>query len=63
MRACAWFCHVDVDIDGCRHRYTEAISLFRTQQDTIWNASALEGQCVVEMLEAWALGDSLVSLD
>jgi hypothetical protein len=41
-------------------RYTEAISLFRTQQDSIWNASALEGQCVIEMLEAWFLGDSLV---
>lgn len=41
-------------------RYTEAISLFRTQQDSIWNASALEGQCTVEMLEAWSLGDSLV---
>ncbi|KAF8312015.1 hypothetical protein DL93DRAFT_2115414, partial [Clavulina sp. PMI_390] len=39
--------------------YSEAISLFRTQQDSIWNASALEGQSVVEMLEAWSLGESL----
>lgn len=34
--------------------------MFRTQQDSIWNASALEGQCTVEMLEAWSMGDSLV---
>lgn len=47
-------------VDLLFYRYTEAISLFRTQQDSIWNASALEGQCTVDMLEAWSLGDSLV---
>ncbi|KAF8334324.1 TRAPP II complex [Cantharellus anzutake] len=39
--------------------YTEAVSLFRAAQDTIWNASALEGQCIVEVLEAWNMGESL----
>lgn len=42
-------------------RYIEAISLFRTAQDSIWNASALEGQCTIEVLEAWTAGDSLAS--
>lgn len=49
--------HLSVLLD---RRYTEAVSLFRTQQDSIWNASVLEGQCILEMLEAWSLGDSLV---
>jgi hypothetical protein len=35
-------------------RYTEAIALFKTANDPIWYASALEGLATIALLEAWS---------
>lgn len=45
-----------------RDRYGEAVSLLsKSHQDSIWYAAALEGQCTVQVLEAWTAGHGLVS--
>ncbi|KDQ60798.1 hypothetical protein JAAARDRAFT_31778 [Jaapia argillacea MUCL 33604] len=41
--------------------YTEAIALFRSPQDGIWHASALEGLVTVAVLDAWSAGHGLNS--
>jgi hypothetical protein len=33
-------------------RYTEAVTLFKTANDPVWYASALEGLAIVALLEA-----------
>jgi hypothetical protein len=43
-------------------RYTEAIQLFKSSQDTAWHAAALEGIATVSMIEAWSAGNGLVRL-
>ena len=40
-------------------RYTEAIALFKTANDPVWYASALEGLATVALLDAWS-GQALV---
>jgi Transport protein Trs120 or TRAPPC9, TRAPP II complex subunit len=35
-------------------RYTEAVTLFKTANDPVWYASALEGLATVAILEAWS---------
>ena len=40
-------------------RYTEAVALFKTTNDPVWYASALEGLATVALLEAWS-GQGLV---
>lgn len=40
-------------------RYTEAVALFKTANDAVWYASALEGLATVALLEAWS-GQGLV---
>ncbi len=40
-------------------RYTEAVALFKTANDPVWYASALEGLATVALLEAWS-GQGLV---
>jgi hypothetical protein len=40
-------------------RYTEAITIFKTTNDPVWCASALEGLATVALLEA-SLGQSIV---
>jgi trafficking protein particle complex subunit 9 len=40
-------------------RYTEAVALFKTANDAVWYASALEGLATVALLDAWS-GQGLV---
>lgn len=40
----------------------ESLPLLKGPQDVIWSASALEGMCVAEILDAWAAGDGTVSI-
>lgn len=35
-------------------RYTEAVTLFKTANDPVWYASALEGLATIALLEAWS---------
>jgi hypothetical protein len=35
-------------------RYTEAVALFKTSNDPVWYASALEGLATIALLEAWS---------
>lgn len=45
-----------------KDRYGESISLLsKSPQDALWHASALEGQCTVQLFEAWTAGHGLVS--
>lgn len=44
-----------------RIRYGEAIVLFKTAQDPAWHASALEGMATISVLDAWSIGQGLVS--
>ncbi|KAG1756741.1 TRAPP II complex [Suillus paluster] len=41
--------------------YAEAIVLFKTGQDPVWHASALEGMATVFVLDAWSVGQGLQS--
>ena len=43
-------------------RYVESLPLLRGPQDVIWNASAIEGMCIAEVLDAWSMGDGLVRI-
>jgi hypothetical protein len=45
-----------------RCRYTEAIVLFKSQQDAPWHASALEGLATIAVIDAWQTGHGLVRL-
>jgi hypothetical protein len=36
--------------------------MLKSQPDTIWHASALEAQCIIEVLNAWSAADGLVRL-
>ncbi|KAI0031712.1 TRAPP II complex [Vararia minispora EC-137] len=40
--------------------YTEAVSLFKLQPDTIWHAAASEGQATIALVEAWMASQSTV---
>ncbi|KAF8522281.1 TRAPP II complex [Hysterangium stoloniferum] len=40
--------------------YTKSASLLNSPHDAVWNASALEGLCTVQVLEAWNAGHGLV---
>jgi hypothetical protein len=35
-------------------RYTEAVTLFKTANDPVWCASALEGMATIPLLGAWS---------
>jgi hypothetical protein len=35
-------------------RYTEAVSLFKTANNPVWYASALEGLATIALVEAWS---------
>ncbi|KAG8935684.1 hypothetical protein FRC02_006960 [Tulasnella sp. 418] len=39
--------------------YMEAMPLLKGPQDTIWHASAIEGMCLAEVLDAWSTGESV----
>lgn len=43
-------------------RYNEAIALFKSPQDTIWHASALEGLAVTAIVDAWSADHGLVRM-
>ncbi|THH16357.1 hypothetical protein EW146_g4275 [Bondarzewia mesenterica] len=45
--------------EGLKMPLSEAIALFKLPQDTVWQASALEGLAIVSMLDAWASGQGL----
>lgn len=35
-------------------RYTEAVLLFKTANDPVWYASALEGLATIALVDAWS---------
>ncbi|KAG9008552.1 hypothetical protein FRB93_006471 [Tulasnella sp. JGI-2019a] len=37
--------------------YIESLPMLRGSQDVVWHASAIEGMCVAEVLDAWSSGD------
>ncbi|KAG8861203.1 hypothetical protein FRB96_003153 [Tulasnella sp. 330] len=41
--------------------YIESLPMLRGSHDVIWHASAIEGMCVAEVLDAWSTGDGAVS--
>ncbi|OAX44681.1 hypothetical protein K503DRAFT_795305 [Rhizopogon vinicolor AM-OR11-026] len=41
--------------------YAEAIVIFKTGQDLVWHASALEGLATISVLDAWSVGQGLQS--
>lgn len=41
-------------------RYEEATVLFKTGQDPVWHASALEGMATISVLDALSVGQGLV---
>lgn len=48
--------------DSCHYRYHESLQLFKSSQDGVWQASALEGLATVAILDAWSAGHGLVGL-
>lgn len=50
-------------INDARYRYEDAVTQFRSSNnDPVWHAAAIEGQVTVNLLEAWASTDGLVSV-
>ncbi|KAG8217536.1 TRAPP II complex [Butyriboletus roseoflavus] len=42
--------------------YQEALNLFKTGMDPVWQASAMEGLAVISVLDSWAAGQGLASI-
>lgn len=43
-----------------KSRYNEALLLFRSSSDTVWQAATLEGMATVSILDSWSAGQGLV---
>jgi hypothetical protein len=43
-----------------KSRYNEALLLFRSSSDTVWQAATLEGMATVSIIDAWSAGQGLV---
>lgn len=52
--------HIVYPRDSHLIRYSEAVSMLKSPQDSVWLASAYEGISTIEVLEAWAVIESMV---